>query len=326
MMKESKLDCCIVRDLLPAYLESLTEEETTAQVKAHLEDCPSCRAVEQDMRTQVPVEKAPQRGLKFLKRVKRTRLIAAVLSAVVALFCMWWLYDQEFHYANTEAGRLAAVYAYITSPKDDFMDHGVQAGTPLQVVSWQTIEDRLFIFYKADNEEHVHGMLHLVRGINGKYRPLEADFDPSPYAAGVYGASLTPRDTDWKLFALAGDDCREIYSAKVRFTGADRMENDLYTAEKTYELTGENFLEITEFQDMVRELGWEDQNIDWLYVDDVQLMDRAGNDITDQYRNDEMTASWGGGKGTAETFLLYVYIGIVALLGVVMIRYFLRQD
>lgn len=37
---EHKLDCCVVRDLLPAYLEGLTEEETTRQVEAHLEECP----------------------------------------------------------------------------------------------------------------------------------------------------------------------------------------------------------------------------------------------------------------------------------------------
>ena len=101
----NNLDCCVVRDLLPAYLEGLTEEETSAQVRAHLEDCENCRELEKDMRAQVPLEKAPKGTLKFLKRVKRTRLLAAVLSVVVALWCMWWLYDQEFHYPNTEADR-----------------------------------------------------------------------------------------------------------------------------------------------------------------------------------------------------------------------------
>ena len=28
---DKKLDCCVVRDLLPAYIEDLTEEETAAQ-------------------------------------------------------------------------------------------------------------------------------------------------------------------------------------------------------------------------------------------------------------------------------------------------------
>ena len=35
-MSEHKLDCCVVRDLLPAYVEDLTEGDTAAQVKEHL--------------------------------------------------------------------------------------------------------------------------------------------------------------------------------------------------------------------------------------------------------------------------------------------------
>ena len=29
-MRETNLDCCVVRDLLPSYLEELTETETSA--------------------------------------------------------------------------------------------------------------------------------------------------------------------------------------------------------------------------------------------------------------------------------------------------------
>ncbi len=37
-----RLSCPIVRDLLPSYVEGLTEEETAQAVKAHLDDCPDC--------------------------------------------------------------------------------------------------------------------------------------------------------------------------------------------------------------------------------------------------------------------------------------------
>ena len=58
-MRETKLDCCVVRDLLPSYLEELTETETSSMVKEHIEHCEVCRQLENDMRVQVPVEKAP---------------------------------------------------------------------------------------------------------------------------------------------------------------------------------------------------------------------------------------------------------------------------
>lgn len=325
-MREINLDCCVVRDLLPSYLEELTEAETSAMVKNHIEHCAACRQLKNDMRVQIPVEKAPQRALKFLKRVKRTRLMAAILSAVVALFCMWWLYDQEFHYANTEAGRLEAVCNYIPQPEDSTMSHGVKAGTTVRAVAWQTIDNHLFIFFGADNEENVHGVMHLVRGVNGKYRALESSYEPSQYTAGVYGKSLTPKGTDWKLYMLAGDNCRDIYSAEVHYIGLDYDGINPYTAVKTYELSDSNFLWIMEQSDLEQELGFSDKDIIGLHIDDVRLMDKNGEDITDEYKDESMTASWGAGKGTAELFLIYVYIGIVAVMGIVFIRYFLRKD
>ena len=325
-MRETNLDCCVVRDLLPSYLEELTEAETSAMVKNHIEHCEACRQLENDMRVQVPVEKAPQRALKFLKRVKRTRLMAEILSAVVALFCMWWLYDQEYHYANTEAGRLEAVCDYIPLPEDSTMSHGVKAGTPVRAVAWQTIDNHLFIFFGADNEENVHGVMHLVRGVNGKYRALESSYEPSQYTAGVYGESLTPKGMDRKLYMLAGDNCRDIYSAEVHYIGLDYDGINPYTAVKTYELSNSDFLWIMEQSDLEQELGFSDKDIIGLHIDDVRLLDKNGADITDEYKDESMTASWGAGKGTAELFLLYVYMGIVAALGFVIIRYFLRKD
>lgn len=38
-MRETNLDCCVVRDLLPSYLEELTETETSAMVREHIEHC-----------------------------------------------------------------------------------------------------------------------------------------------------------------------------------------------------------------------------------------------------------------------------------------------
>ena len=90
-MSEHKLDCCVVRDLLPAYVEDLTEADTAAQVEAHLADCPACRRTEEDMRAGLTLARAPRPALNFLKRVRRTRLLAAALTVALALWCFWWL-------------------------------------------------------------------------------------------------------------------------------------------------------------------------------------------------------------------------------------------
>ena len=39
------LNCHIVRDLLPSYLEHLTSPETEAELTEHLSACPDCSVV-----------------------------------------------------------------------------------------------------------------------------------------------------------------------------------------------------------------------------------------------------------------------------------------
>lgn len=221
---DKKLDCCVVRDLLPAYIENLTEPETAAQVREHLEDCGDCRKLEEDMRVQVPLEKVPKGALNFLKRIKRTRLIAAGVTLALTLWCIWWLYDAEFHYPNTEAGRLAAVEDYITQPADSTMNHDLKAGTSFHVIAWQEARGKLFIFYKADNRYNVHGIVQLTRGINGKFRTDNASMSPFPYTAGVMASSLRTKDEDWNPILIAGDNCREIYFAAVEYAVYDKAE------------------------------------------------------------------------------------------------------
>ena len=43
------LNCHIVRDLLPSYLERLTSPETEAELTEHLSACPDCRAAKAAM-------------------------------------------------------------------------------------------------------------------------------------------------------------------------------------------------------------------------------------------------------------------------------------
>lgn len=324
-MNEKKLDCCVVRDLLPSYLENLTESQTTSMVRDHLDNCTDCCKIAQNMQSAISMEKAPKRKLKFLKHIKRTRIIAAILSCVLAVFCMWWLYDQAFHYSNTEAGRLAAVEDYIPFSEDFASSKGVQAGTALHVGAWEIIDDHLFIFYFADNSENVHGVVQLVKGLNGKYRIMDAEISPSQYSGGLYGESVELQGANLELFYLAAYNCRDIYRAEVEFLCVDSNSEQAETIVRSFDLTGENFLELLD-QDALEELlAPLPDGTERIYMQDMKLFDKNGEDITAQYK-DESIASWAGGKSTAELFLVYVYIGIVAVLCAVFVRYFLRRD
>ena len=86
-----ELPCALVEDLLPAYVEGLTSEETRAAVEAHLASCPACAA----KRTAMGAEAEPEveqtetaREVDYLKTVRRRgrrRVMLAVLATLLVL-------------------------------------------------------------------------------------------------------------------------------------------------------------------------------------------------------------------------------------------------
>lgn len=323
-MGEHKLDCCVVRDLLPSYIEELTEPETTAQVKTHLEGCPSCREVETNMRSGLTVERAPKPSLNFLKRVKRTRLIAAILTIILALWCIWWLYDvQAYHYPNTEAGRLEAVEDYVPSAPDSTIRHIVE-GDPLRVLGWVAEGKDLYVAYAADNADNVHGILRLERGLNGKYWPVGSSESPFPFTAGI-GAHSISAGNNW-LFFLVGDGCRDIYSANITYGVSLEGASGDHFYETTYPITASDFLWQMDFARLEEELGIPSGTMTGVHVENITLYDKDGEDVTAEYEDHSVEQSWSGGKSTAERFLLCVYIALVIGLSAVLVRYFLRKD
>lgn len=82
-----ELPCAIVRDLLPSYTEGLTEPETSAAVKDHLEGCTDCRkrynAMTEGETSAVPDTEKEVDYLKTLRKKNRKKVILTAVLAVV---------------------------------------------------------------------------------------------------------------------------------------------------------------------------------------------------------------------------------------------------
>jgi hypothetical protein len=89
---EQRLDCEIVQDLLPGYIEHLTSEGTNMNVKKHLDGCPKCREIHQQMTQEIEV--APVTEAKEVKTfLTRTKLRygmmgLGVLCAIGIIVCL----------------------------------------------------------------------------------------------------------------------------------------------------------------------------------------------------------------------------------------------
>lgn len=65
------MKCCIVRDLLPGYIDGLTSSETNEEIERHLEECAACKTVYRQMTAMIPSElPTTNRDIDFLKKLK----------------------------------------------------------------------------------------------------------------------------------------------------------------------------------------------------------------------------------------------------------------
>ncbi len=86
-MKE-KEECKIVQDLLPNYIENLTNEETNLFIKEHLNECIECKNVLENMQKKLNIDskKTDKREVKYIKKfsnkLKFLKLIILMLILI----------------------------------------------------------------------------------------------------------------------------------------------------------------------------------------------------------------------------------------------------
>ena len=72
-----KMECDVIRDLLPLYAEKIASPATNALVEQHLAECPDCRAQLEQMEQPLPVqpELQPEAPLENIRRTLRKKSI-----------------------------------------------------------------------------------------------------------------------------------------------------------------------------------------------------------------------------------------------------------
>ncbi len=77
-----KIDCDIIKDLLPLYIDNMTSSNSNQCIEEHLKSCDACKKVYEEMGQTISVEKAPelQNFKKFLYKTKIMYIIIALLA------------------------------------------------------------------------------------------------------------------------------------------------------------------------------------------------------------------------------------------------------
>lgn len=107
-MKE-KRDCKIVQDLLPNYIDGLTNEETNLFIEGHLKECSKCKQIFENMKQDLTVDKPAKdsREVRYIKKYnKKLKILklAVFFLLIIALGVMTKYYftmkDAYFRASN----------------------------------------------------------------------------------------------------------------------------------------------------------------------------------------------------------------------------------
>lgn len=262
---------------------------------------------------------------KFKITGKRSRQIGALVCAVVTLALMGAIYGAEFCFPNTEKGRLEAVKAYAAAGEREVPHrYEISYDTEIRAAAFEERDSWLYIFYTADNEENVRGILTLEKGINGRFRPIRSHQEPFPYDAGVWAAGITLGKRGPQALALAGENCTDIKAVKLIFTfdpSGMQSSRDAGIQEKVYPVNEPDFLWILDGEAL-----WGVPEPFHVFHKDVRFLDGDGNDITDKHRDETIKSSWGSGSGSAELWGVYAVMAITGFVGAVLVRYLLMDE
>ncbi len=89
----AKIDCEVIEDLLPVYVENMASDSSVKLVEEHLKECEGCKNLEQRMRSEIVLPEFTETGA--LKRLRsglfRKEVTAAILTALImlALLVFW---------------------------------------------------------------------------------------------------------------------------------------------------------------------------------------------------------------------------------------------
>ena len=172
----NKKDCRIVQDLLPNYIEGLTNGETNQYIEEHLKECEECKQVLENMKKDYNLTdtKREKREVNFLKKYRNKMKILKIILLIIVV-----------SYVLVVLGRTTIMFSLANKAKENqeitnfYTKYSTYLGDTLRMTeSYNMGEDYLttitvyspdeanikLVFYKKGNEK-----LCLADTPNGKY-------------------------------------------------------------------------------------------------------------------------------------------------------------
>ncbi len=162
-MKQVNRDCKIVQDLLPNYIEGLTDEVTNQYIEEHIATCSECTNVLKAMQGDISVEEFDQeKEINYLKgirkRVKRTIAIVSLLVVIIAVGIVLYVSQKS----KLQITNYTFLRAEFVSQEERTIDGNVY-GTLIAVIDEKGVCKSTRIVYKGYNDEELNRIYELMK-------------------------------------------------------------------------------------------------------------------------------------------------------------------
>lgn len=107
---DSKLNCAIVHDLLPAYVDGLTSDKTTTAINQHLADCEACSEAFRLMKEPEPPRVSTVDEIDYLKKVRRHGLHKSLIIGISVLLISFSIFAFRVFYVGFSANASDIVF------------------------------------------------------------------------------------------------------------------------------------------------------------------------------------------------------------------------
>lgn len=212
---EKKKVCRIIEDLLPNYIEGLTNEVTNEFVEEHLKECASCQNEKQKMteKIETKVVHSQQKEIDYMKKYKRKMNILKSIIGIIVIVELIFLGDlgRKFFIINKFKTQMAQgnpenYYARLINNDDDSFIESWTKGE--KSLNKRKLENREQIMYSDLNEAWLI--------INDKEENVAIEIDKEKLGSTAIGIGYDAISTDnlWETlkYAFASNVTSEIYN------------------------------------------------------------------------------------------------------------------
>lgn len=84
--------CGIIEDLLPNYIENLTNDNTNKFIEEHIEECNNCKEKLSNLKTNITSERANDEEIDFLKKINRKYKNSIFIGVIIGLLLLILIY------------------------------------------------------------------------------------------------------------------------------------------------------------------------------------------------------------------------------------------